>query len=100
MWSDSIFYPDYSGSAMANGIEPIADQSTAGAILMGECMVMALAIFAWVFLRWAREDIERQELLDLAQAEGFPLTSQRATRAVAAGRGAALRERIEGRASS
>jgi hypothetical protein len=31
----------------------IANQSTAGAILMAECMVMALAIFAWVFLRWA-----------------------------------------------
>lgn len=85
---------------MANGIEPIADQSTAGAILMGECMLMALAIFAWVFLRWAREDIERQELLDLAYAEGFPLTSERAARAVAAGRGAALRERIERRSPS
>jgi hypothetical protein len=44
----------------------IANQSTAGAILMGECMVMAPAIFAWVFLRWAREDVERQDLLDLA----------------------------------
>ncbi|MBS1676780.1 MAG: cytochrome c oxidase assembly protein [Actinobacteria bacterium] len=100
MWSDSVFYPDYSATAVANGIEPIADQSTAGAILMGECMLMALAIFAWVFLRWAREDVERQELLDLAYAEGVPLTPERAARAVAAGRGAALRERIEGRSSS
>jgi hypothetical protein len=29
------------------GSTPIADQSTTGAILMGECLVMALAIFAW-----------------------------------------------------
>mgnify|MGYP001112338650 CR=1 FL=1 len=95
MWSDSVFYPDYSASATANGIDPIADQSTAGAILMGECMLMALAIFAWVFLRWAREDVERQNLLDLAYAEGVPLTSERAARAVAAGRGEELRRRIE-----
>jgi cytochrome c oxidase assembly factor CtaG len=91
MWSD----PDYSATAEAAGITPIADQSTAGAILMGECTIMALAIFAWVFLRWAKEDIERQDLLDLAIDNRFELTSARAARAVAAGRGPELRARIE-----
>lgn len=95
MWSDSVFYPDYSATAISRGIEPVADQSTAGAILMVECMLMALGLLAWVFLRWAAEDIERQDLLDLADAEKFGLTSARAARAVAAGRGAELRERIE-----
>jgi putative membrane protein len=95
MWSDKVFYPDYGPTALARGIEPIADQSTAGAILMVECMLMALALLAWVFLRWAKEDMERQDLLDLAQDENFELTSARAARAVAAGRGAELRERIE-----
>jgi putative membrane protein len=95
MWSDSIFYPDYSKTAEAAGITPIADQSTAGSILMGECTLMALAIFAWVFLRWAREDMEKQDLLDLAIDNQFELTSARAARAVAAGRGPELRARIE-----
>jgi cytochrome c oxidase assembly factor CtaG len=95
MWSDTVFYPDYSKTAEAAGITPIADQSTAGSILMGECTLMALAIFAWVFLRWAREDMEKQDLLDLAIDNHFELTSARAARAVAAGRGPELRARIE-----
>ena len=95
MWSDSNFYPDYAHTAMAHGLDPLADQSTGGAILMVECMIAALGIFAWVFLRWAKEDIERQELLDLAQDSGVELSSARAGRAVAAGRGAELRIRVE-----
>ncbi len=95
MWSDTIFYPDYSATAIAAGITPIADQSTAGSILMGECTILALAIFAWVFLLWAKEDIEKQDLLDLAIDQDFDLTSARAARAVAAGRGDELRARIE-----
>ena len=96
MWSDAVFYQDYSATAEAAGITPIADQSTSGAILMGECTILALAIFAWVFLRWAKEDVERQDLLDLAIDNHFELTSARAARAVAAGRGPELRARIEG----
>jgi cytochrome c oxidase assembly factor CtaG len=95
MWSDTIMYPDYSKTAEAAGIAPIADQSTSGAILMGECTILALAIFAWVFLRWAKEDIEKQDLLDLAIDNHFELSSARAERAVAAGRGPELRARIE-----
>ncbi len=95
MWSDTVFYPAYSKTAEAAGISPIADQSTAGAILMGECMLLALGIFAWVFLRWAKEDMEKQDLLDLAFTNRVDLTSARAERAVAAGRGPELRERIE-----
>jgi cytochrome c oxidase assembly factor CtaG len=94
MWSGTEFYPDYAATALSHGLDPIADQSTAGAILMVECMLAALALFAWVFLRWASEDIERQELLDLAYENKVELTSARAARAVAAGRGAELRERI------
>jgi putative membrane protein len=95
MWSDAVFYPDYSKTAEAAGITPIADQSTAGSLLMGECTILALAIFAWVFLRWAKEDIEKQDLLDLAIDRNVDLTSARAARAVAAGRGPELRARIE-----
>ncbi len=95
MWSDSAFYPDYGPTALAHGISPISDQSTAGAILMVECMLLALGLLAWVFLRWAAEEIERQDLLDLAQDGHVELSSARAARAVAAGRGAELRARIE-----
>jgi putative membrane protein len=95
MWSDVVFYPDYTATAEAAGITAIADQSTSGAILMGECTFLALGIFAWVFLRWAKEDIEKQDLLDLAIDRNFALTSERAARAVAAGRGPELRARIE-----
>ncbi len=95
MWADTVFYPAYSKTSEAVGIAPIADQSTAGAILMGECTMLALGIFAWVFLRWAKEDIEKQDLLDLAIDRRFDLTPDRAARAVAAGRGPELRERIE-----
>jgi cytochrome c oxidase assembly factor CtaG len=95
MWSDTDFYPAYAAGARAHGIEPIADQSTAGAILMIECMMMALALFAWVFLRWAADDTERQDLLDLATDRQVELSSARAARAVAAGGGDRLRERIE-----
>jgi len=94
MWSGQDFYPDYAATALSQGLDPVADQSTAGAILMVECMLAALALFAWVFLRWAREDIERQNLLDFAYEHQVELSSARAARAVAAGRGAELRERI------
>jgi cytochrome c oxidase assembly factor CtaG len=96
MWSDSVFYPAYAHSAEAAGISPIADQSTAGVILMIECMLLALGVFAWVFLSWAKADIEKQDLLDLAQDRHVELTPARAARAVAAGRGRELRARIDG----
>ncbi len=95
MWSDTDFYPAYAASARARGVAPITDQSIAGALLMIECTLLALGIFAWVFLRWAEEDTERQDLLDLATEHRFELSSARAARAVAAGRGAELRTRIE-----
>jgi len=95
MWSDVVFYPDYTATAEAVGITAIADQSTSGAILMGECTFLALGIFAWVFLRWAKEDIEKQDLLDLAIDHHVELSAARAARAVAAGRGPELRARIE-----
>jgi cytochrome c oxidase assembly factor CtaG len=95
MWSGTAFYPSYGPSAEELGISPATDQGTAGAILMSWCMVLALGLFCWVFMRWAREDSERQDLLDLADARGYELTPERAARAVSAGRGPALRERIE-----
>ena len=94
MWSGTPLYPDYEPAELARGIEPLSDQGTAGIVMMLESTVLTLATLTWIFFRWARQDIERQELLDYASASGFELDPERAGRAVAAGRGERLRERI------
>ena len=75
--------------------DPVSDQTLAAAIMMVEGSLLTLLLFGWLFLRAAREGEERQELLELAQSRGVDLSEQRAARAVAAGRGAELRRRIE-----
>jgi putative membrane protein len=90
-----VFYDVYAAGERAHGISPGADQNAAGAIMMIEGSLLTLGLFAWLFLRSAREGEERQELLDLAAARGVELSDARAARAVAAGRGAELRRRIE-----
>jgi putative membrane protein len=90
-----VFYGVYAAGERAHGISPGADQNAAGAIMMIEGSLLTLGLFAWLFARTAREGEERQELLDLAQARGVELSDARAARAVAAGRGAELRQRIE-----
>jgi cytochrome c oxidase assembly factor CtaG len=94
MWSGAVLYPIYVASDRAHGIAPITDQSIAGVVLMVQSLVMMLGVLAWLVLRWAREDTERQELLDLARERGIDLDARRAGRAVAAGRGAELRRRL------
>src|SRR5215210_1565850 len=90
-----VFYDVYAAGERAHGISPGGDQNAAGAIMMIEGSLLTLGLFAWLFLRTAREGEERQELLDLAAARGVELSDARAARAVAAGRGAELRRRIE-----
>jgi cytochrome c oxidase assembly factor CtaG len=90
-----IFFPVYAAGEAAHGITPSGDQAAAGAIMMIEGSILTLLLFGWLFARAAREGEERQELLDLAAARGVELSPTRAARAVAAGRGAELRRRIE-----
>jgi putative membrane protein len=90
-----VFYGFYAAGERAHGISAIGDQNAAGAIMMIEGSLLTIALFAWLFARAAKEGEERQELLDLAQARGVELSETRAARAVAAGRGAELRRRIE-----
>jgi putative membrane protein len=90
-----IFFGVYAAGERAHGISPGADQNAAGAIMMVEGSLLTLGLFAWLFARAALESEERQELLDLAAARGVELSAARAARAVAAGRGAELRRRIE-----
>jgi cytochrome c oxidase assembly factor CtaG len=94
MWSGAVLYPVYaSGEAFWN-ISPQADQSTAGALMMIEGTFVALGVLAWVFFEVAREGIEKQRLLDLARERGVDLDESRARRAVAAGHGDLLEERL------
>ncbi len=95
LWSGTVFYPFYLHGDALHSISPLADQNIAGAIMMVEESLLTLGLFCWLFLRTAREGEERQELLDFASARGLDLTEQRAARAVAAGRGAELRRRLE-----
>ena len=94
IWSGQVVYPDYEPGDAAHHISPLADQGIAGAIMMGEGMVVTLAVLAWAFLKWAADTTERQRLLDLAEAQGIPLDEARAARAVAAGQGKHLEERL------
>lgn len=94
MWSGTVFYPFYAAGDRAHGLSPITDQSLAGVVLMVQSAMLMFGILAWLVLRWAQQDTERQELIDLAIERGVELDERRAGRAVAAGRAADLRGRI------
>jgi putative membrane protein len=95
LWSETVFYPWYRPGAARWGLSALQDQSVAGALMMVEGSFLTIGLFAWLFLRSAREDQERQQLLEAAAARGVALSERRAARAVAAGRGSELRERLE-----
>lgn len=94
MWSGTVLYPIYAPGERYWGIAPLADQSTAGVIMMIEGTFLVLGALAWVFFEVAREGTEKQRLLDLARERGVPLDERRAQRAVAAGHGALLERRL------
>jgi putative membrane protein len=93
-WSGSPLYDAYAPGEVEHGISPLADQGAAGMVMMVESGAITLGVLAWIFFRWAREDTERQRLLDLADQHGVELDEARAGRAVAAGQGARLEERL------
>jgi cytochrome c oxidase assembly factor CtaG len=97
VWSGTAFYPAYARGERYWGLDPISDQVAAGALVMVEGSIVTIVLFAWLFLRTAEQGEQRQALLDFASVHGLELTEARATRAVAAGRGEALRERLEAR---
>jgi cytochrome c oxidase assembly factor CtaG len=94
IWSGTVIYPAYEATDAEHGISPLTDQGIAGAIMMGEGMIVTLAVLSWAFLKWAADTTERQRLLDLAEARGIELDEARAARAVEAGQGKHLEERL------
>jgi cytochrome c oxidase assembly factor CtaG len=95
MWSGTVLYPIYAPGEAYWDISPLTDQGIAGAIMMAEGTAVTVGVLCWVLLRWAQRDTEKQGLLDLARERGIPLDEARAARAVAAGQGRRLRERLE-----
>jgi cytochrome c oxidase assembly factor CtaG len=95
MWSNTVFYPDYAPGEADFGISPLSDQGTAGVIMTIEGGLITLGVMAWLFLLWAQQDTERQRLVELAEERGVELGDARAERAVRAGQGGRLEERIK-----
>ena len=99
IFSGSVFYPIYRAGDAHWHISPMADQISAAGVMMVEESLLTIGLFCWLFLKVARENEERQALLDYAASQGVELDEQRAARAVAAGRGAELWERVRSRAA-
>ncbi|MBJ7347706.1 MAG: cytochrome c oxidase assembly protein [Thermoleophilaceae bacterium] len=95
VWSGSVFYDSYNTTASHWGMTAVADQNVAGAVMMIIDSIFTLFLFAWLFMRWAREDIEAQELLEFGRERGVELSPERTARAAAAGTGEHLRRRVE-----
>ncbi len=100
IWTQTVFYPVYRASDAARGLNPLSDQNIAGAIMMVEQVFLTVLLLAWLFLRFASQDEERQALLDLAAEKGIRLSERRAALAASAGTIDELRERLFGDASA
>jgi len=95
IWVGSVFYPYYSSGDSAWGISQLTDQQLAGGIMMIEGSVLTLCLGTWLLMTALREAGERQDLVDYARARGVALSSDRAARAVRAGRAGELRRRVQ-----
>jgi cytochrome c oxidase assembly factor CtaG len=100
IWAQTVFYPVYRPSDAARGLNPLSDQNVAGGVMMVEEMILTTLLLGWLFYRFARQDEERQALLDFAAEHGVELSNERALRAARAGRGALLRERLRAGAAA
>ncbi|HEY2160687.1 MAG TPA: cytochrome c oxidase assembly protein [Solirubrobacteraceae bacterium] len=94
IWSQSVFYPVYRATDAARGLNPLSDQNLAGAVMMVEESILTIVLLGWLFFRFAKQDEERQSLLDLAARRGIELSDERAARAARAGGTERLRERL------
>lgn len=94
VFSGTVFYPYYRPGDALWHVRPLADQIYAGALMMVEESILTICLFAWLFIKVAGEIEERQRLLEYAAGHGIELSEQRAARAVAAGRGEELWERL------
>lgn len=64
IWIGTPLYPVYRAGEHLSGVSPLADQQTGGAIMFVWGAFATITLFAWFFLRWAREAELRQQLLE------------------------------------
>ena len=98
VFGGTVFYPYYRPGDALWHVSRLADQVAAGGLMMVEESFLTIGLFCWLFLRVAREHEQRQALLDYAGQHGLELDDRRAARAVAAGRGDELAQRLRERA--
>jgi putative membrane protein len=98
IFGGTVFYPYYRPGDAHWHISAMADQVAAGGLMMVEESFLTIGLFCWLFLRVAREHEQRQALLDYAGQHGLELDDSRAARAVVAGRGDELAQRLRERA--
>jgi cytochrome c oxidase assembly factor CtaG len=94
IWTQTVFYPVYNESDARHGLSPLSDQNLAGAAMMIVQIFLTTVLLCWLFLRFAAQDEERQQLADLAEERGITLSNERAARAARTGAAARLRERL------
>lgn len=94
IWLQAVIYPVYRAGDAGRGLNPLSDQNIAGGIMMVEQMILTALLLGWLFLRWLRQEGERQDLLDLAFTRRIELSDERAARAAQSGSSARLRERL------
>jgi cytochrome c oxidase assembly factor CtaG len=94
IWVQTLLYPVYRASDAGRGLNPLSDQNVAGGIMMVEQMVLTAGLLTWLFIRWLRQEGDRQELLDLAARQSIELSDERASRAAESGGAARLRDRL------
>jgi putative membrane protein len=94
IWANAVFYPVYNSTDAARGIKALSDQNLAGGLMMVEEIILTTLLLGWLFYRFAQQDEERQQLMDLAAEQGIELSEERAARAAAAGQADHLRERL------
>jgi putative membrane protein len=94
VWTQTVIYPVYKATDAARGLNPLSDQNLAGGAMMVEQIILTTILLGWLFSRFAREDEDRQSLLDLAAERGIELSDERARRAARAGATERLRQRL------
>ena len=78
IFGGTVFYPIYrSGDALWH-ISSTADQVAAGGLMMVEESFLTIGLFCWLFLRVARENEQRQALMDFAWQHDLELDGRRA----------------------
>ncbi len=100
IFAGSAFYPYYRAGDAHWHISLLADQTAAAGVMMVEESLLTIGLFCWLFMKVAREGEERQAMLDYASSHGLELDEQRAARAVSAGRGEELWQRLRASAGA